>query len=143
MANIINERVELARQGKNPTVVCKLPSGWLVMSDNQIVPGYCILLADPVAGSLNEMSEAERVTFLSDMARVGDAMLKVTGAYRINYEILGNTDACLHAHIVPRYMSEPEARRKMPVWFYDFNTAKKFDAVEDKELMEKLAAALR
>ncbi|MGD0749887.1 MAG: hypothetical protein ABSA23_00600 [Anaerolineales bacterium] len=45
------------------------------------------------------------------MALVGDALLEVTGAYRINYGILGNSDPFLHAHIVPRYLTEPENLR--------------------------------
>ena len=50
------------------------------------------------------------------MALVGDALLEVTGAYRINYAILGNTDPALHAHIVPRFLTEPDEYRKGPPW---------------------------
>ena len=42
------------------------------------------------------------------MATIGDALLEVTGAFRINYEILGNLEPALHAHIIPRYLNEPE-----------------------------------
>jgi len=38
--------------------------------------------------------------FLSDMSRLGDALLKVTGATRINYAIFGNQEAALHAHVI-------------------------------------------
>lgn len=38
---------------------------------------------------------------------------------RMNYKILGNTDAYLHAHLFPRYEWEPEDRRAHPVWLYD------------------------
>lgn len=142
MQTLIHERVDLARQGKNPTVICKMASGWAVLGDNQVTDGYCILLADPVVGSLNDLAEADRRTFLSDMARLGDALLKVTGAARINYEILGNADAALHAHVIPRYDSEPDERRRKPIWFYDFSAARKFDPQHDQALMEKLRAEL-
>jgi diadenosine tetraphosphate (Ap4A) HIT family hydrolase len=52
------------------------------------------------------------------MALVGDALMEVTGAYRINYGIAGNSDPYLHAHIVPRYMTEPESMRKGLPWSY-------------------------
>jgi diadenosine tetraphosphate (Ap4A) HIT family hydrolase len=79
------------------------------------------------------------------MAVVGDALLEVTDAYRINYEIECNTAPGLHAHIFPRYMSEPEHWRKVPVWFYEKERmpVPKFDAERDKELMLRLARAIK
>lgn len=53
--------------------------------------------------------------FLSDMSVFGDALLEVTGAFGINYSILGNADPALHAHIHPRYVREPEPARRAPV----------------------------
>jgi hypothetical protein len=32
------------------------------------------------------------------MTILGDALLEVTGAYRFNYEILGNLEPAMHAH---------------------------------------------
>jgi hypothetical protein len=40
----IHERVALANRGENKTVITKMESGWVVLGDNQIIPGYCILL---------------------------------------------------------------------------------------------------
>jgi len=34
---------------------------------------------------------------------------EVTGAFRINYEIHGNTVPHLHVHLIPRYMDDPFA----------------------------------
>jgi diadenosine tetraphosphate (Ap4A) HIT family hydrolase len=78
-----------------------------------------------------------------DMARIGDAILKVTGAKRINYEILGNSEPELHAHIFPRYEHEPDERRRMPVWFYDWQNAKKYSREEHGALQEELRHALK
>jgi diadenosine tetraphosphate (Ap4A) HIT family hydrolase len=142
---MIHERVKAAREGKNPKVVCRVPSGWVVMADIQYLPGYCILLADPVVQDLNSLTGRKRDRFLQDMAITGDALLEVTGAYRINYEILGNTEPVLHAHIIPRYMSEPEELRKIPVWSYDkaSRPPKKFDTEGDKKLMQAIAQAIQ
>jgi len=65
---------------------------------------------------LNSLDENARELFLADMAIAGDAILKVTGAYRMNYSILGNTEQSLHAHLHPRYETEPLDHRKLPVW---------------------------
>lgn len=143
MTTLIHRRVESARRGENPTVICKMPSGWAVIGDAQVLRGYCLLLPDPVPPSLNEMEPSARALFLRDMALIGDALLEVTGAYRINYDILGNSEPALHAHILPRYTTEPEALRRGPAWFYDWKTARKFDPQQDGPLMEALAAAIR
>jgi hypothetical protein len=52
------------------------------------------------------------------MAAMGDALLEVTDAFRINTAVMGNSDPVLHAHIVPRYMSKPEHIRKHLPWSY-------------------------
>lgn len=116
---LIEERVVLARAGENAKVICRLRSGWAVMGDVQFLPGYCLLLADPMVPSLNALGDEARGQFLSDMARLGDALLAVTDALRINYEILGNAEPELHAHLFLRYAWEVESVRRMPAWFYD------------------------
>ncbi len=142
MSTLIHERVELARQGQNPTVICRVESGWVVLGDRQVLAGYCLLLPDPVPSSLNDLSLSERQVFLRDMTLVGDALLEVTGAWRINYEILGNSDPALHAHIIPRYLAEPEEYRKGPVWFYPWGEVPVFDPQRHRGLMEKIRIAI-
>ncbi len=138
------ERVETARTNTNPTVICRMPSGWVVLCDMQFLSGYCILLPDPVVTSLNDLDRAKRAEYLCDMATVGDALLEVTGAYRINYAIAGNSDPYLHAHIVPRYMSEPENLRQGLPWSHPKEEidSLRFDAGRDKPLMQKLRTAI-
>ena len=120
---LIMERVALARNGANDKVICRMPSGWAVMGDVQFLPGYCLLLPDPVVASLNDLDADARAVYLLDMARIGDAVLQATGAVRMNYEILGNSEPELHCHIFPRYASEPDDKRRMPAWFYDWKNA--------------------
>lgn len=139
---LISQRVEQARNGTNDKVICRMASGWAVMGDVQFLQGYCLLLPDPVVPSLNDLNAEARVTYLLDMARLGDAVLEATGALRVNYEILGNTEPELHCHIFPRYASEPEHRRKMPVWFYDWKTATPYDEQAHGELRKRIAQLL-
>jgi diadenosine tetraphosphate (Ap4A) HIT family hydrolase len=146
MPTLIHQRVRAAHQGENPTVICQMPSGWAVIGDHQFIPGYCLLLADPVVPDLNVLSGTARAQFLADMAIIGDALLEVTEAYRINYEILGNTDPALHAHIFPRYLSEPEGPRAVPVFMgytREERNSRPLDLARDQELMQKLATAIQ
>jgi len=108
------ERIDLLEQGKNPLVVARLRSGYAVMADSQFLPGYCILIAVPMVGKLNDLTGEHRTAFLEDMAKLGDAVLEATDAVRINYSIYGNLDPFLHAHIIPRYANEPEEIRTIP-----------------------------
>ena len=138
----ISERVTLAREGKSPAVVCRVASGWVVMGDAQFLPGYCQLLPDPVVSSLNDLTGEARAAYLNDMARLGDAVLKVTGALRINYEILCNVVPELHAHVFPRFTTEPEDLRLKPVWFYDWEAAPRFSEEQHGGLRQKIRAEL-
>ena len=140
---LIADRVAQARAGTNDRVLAHLASGWAVLGDDQYLPGYCVLLADPVAPSLNHLSEPARAQFLCDMARIGDAILAVTGAERVNYEILGNSEPELHAHIHPRDPDEPADGRRMPVWFYHLQGATQYCGPRPDRLLEKLRAALQ
>jgi diadenosine tetraphosphate (Ap4A) HIT family hydrolase len=135
---LITERVAQARAGTNPFVICRMASGWAVMGDVQFLPGYSLLLPDPVVPSLNDLSGAARVQFLADMALLGDVVLEATQAMRMNYEILGNSEPELHAHVFPRYASEPDELRRRPVWFYDWKAAPKFDIEKHGALMAKI-----
>lgn len=141
--SLISQRVELARHGANDKVICRMPSGWAVMGDVQFLPGYCLLLPDPVVASLNDLSIEARTAYLLDMTRMGDAVLEATGALRMNYEILGNSEPELHCHIFPRYASEPEQKRKMPAWFYDWKTATPYAEETHGDLRKKIAHLLQ
>jgi diadenosine tetraphosphate (Ap4A) HIT family hydrolase len=139
---LVAERVAQARAGKNPKVICRMPSGWAVIGDVQVLRGYCLLLADPVVSSINDLSSAARAQFLLDMVRIGDALLQLTDAYRINYEILGNSEPELHAHIIPRYRAEADDLRVQPAWVYDWPNAVPYSAEVHGELQQALRATL-
>ena len=145
MSPHVHEQVEAARAGNEPALICRVSSGWVVMCTLQFLPGYCILLPDPVVPSLNELAPSRRAEYLCDMALVGDALLEVTGAYRINYAIFGNSDPALHAHIVPRYLWEPEDLRKGPPWAYEQEAAgtRRFNHQREPVLMEQIAQAIQ
>lgn len=141
--SLISQRVEMARNGTNDKVICRMPSGWAVMGDVQFLTGYCLLLPDPVVPSLNDLDAEARAVYLLDMVRIGDAVLQATGAQRMNYEILGNSEPELHCHLFPRYAHEPDDKRKMPAWFYDWKNALPYDEKEHGRLRSELARLLQ
>jgi diadenosine tetraphosphate (Ap4A) HIT family hydrolase len=138
----IHRQVAAARDGADVHVIARLFSGWAIFGERQFVRGYALLLPDPVVLSLNTLGAQERTQFLVDMTRIGDALIKVAGATRINYAIFGNQDPALHAHIVPRYMEEPEAMRTQHPWAYDWDAAPTFDRAAYRELGEALRREL-
>jgi diadenosine tetraphosphate (Ap4A) HIT family hydrolase len=138
----IHAQVIAAREGRDPRVIARLFSGWAVFGERQIVRGYALLLPDPVVPNLNALGARERIAFLSDMSRLGDALLKVTGAARINYAIFGNQDPALHAHVIPRYLDEPEELRSKHPWAYDWSDAPLFERGPAQELADSLLREL-
>jgi diadenosine tetraphosphate (Ap4A) HIT family hydrolase len=137
MSLTIRERIERARSNADASLVCRMPSGWLILADAQPVEGYCILMSDPIVTSLNELKGEARGQYLADTVRVGDALLSVTNSHRINYETWGNIDPSLHTHIVPRYMSEPEELRRQPLMkAYDLSQSLKNSALSQDRKTE-------
>ena len=138
-------RVLAARAGTAPAAICQLRSGWVFLCNLQFLRGYCVLQADPDVFSINDLDLPSRAQFLTDMVMVGDAIQEITGAYRINYFIGGNSEPLLHAHITPRYLTEPDELRKGVPWshpeMHDPSTF--FDYERDKELMQELRVAIQ
>lgn len=134
----IHRQVAAARAGREPRVVTRLFSGWAVFGERQFVRGYLLLLPDPVVPSINALGTQERSLFMLDVTRLGDALLKVTNAARINYAIFGNLEPALHAHVVPRYAEEPEALRTTHPWAYDWEKAPAFERAAYHDLAEAL-----
>ena len=73
MITLIHRRVEEARQGINPAVICRVPSGWVVLGDVQFLHGYSLLLPDPVVPSLNALLLIRVKRYI----KKGENMLKI------------------------------------------------------------------
>ncbi|MGA5870112.1 HIT family protein [Streptomyces cinereoruber] len=118
------DRIGTALRGENPTVLRRLDASFAVIGDVQFLPGYSVLLVDdPDVRRLSELPRARRLTFLTEMDRLGEAVeracRRLDPAFRrVNLEILGNTDPFLHAHVWPRFDWEPADLVSKPVWLY-------------------------
>jgi len=139
----IDRDVEAAREGVNPRVIRRMTSGWAVLGSHQFFPGYSLLLPDPVVPHLNAMTIDARARFLQDMTLLCDAVLRVTGGVRINYEMLGNLEPALHAHVFPRQADEPEEWRTKPPLSAPVDQPEyAFDAQRDAPMIALLREAL-
>ncbi len=118
------DRVQAAIDGRNPTVLAELDASFAVIGDVQFLPGYALALSKvPGVDRLSDLPRSERVRYLADVDLVATAVENVCsdrdrGYRRVNVEILGNTDAFLHAHIWPRYEWEPADIVGKPVWLH-------------------------
>lgn len=139
-------RILSAKAGTNPMVLKELKGGYAVFGDVQFLPGYCVLLPKREVNSLNDLSLEERQQFLLDMSILGDAVMEACSPLRVNYDILGNTDNYLHAHVFPRYAWEKEERKVKPVWLYDSanwsNEETAYDPKKHDELRGKILQSL-
>jgi diadenosine tetraphosphate (Ap4A) HIT family hydrolase len=140
---VIHGMVERCRAEDYPPAVARLRSGWVVMGERQVLTGYCLLLPDPPVPHLNALRSESRAEFLSDMAVVGDVLLAVTSALRINYAIFGNAAPTLHAHIFPRHSTEPEATRTAQPWALNWDAAPSYTDALHGELKRRLREKLR
>lgn len=120
-----SDRIGSAKAGTNPTLLARMPQSFAVIGDTQFLPGYCVLLVDdPRIDRLTDLPKRQPLEFLDSMDTLGQAIEAAcsatdAGFRRMNYEILGNTDAYLHAHLFPRYEWEDPAHIGRPVWLYD------------------------
>ena len=142
----ITNRVARIERGGDPQLIARLPSGSAILANQQPDPinGCCMLLPDPVVSSVNDLDEVRRGLFMTDLVRLGDAVLEATGAERINYLILCNQVPELHGHVVPRFATEDSELRKLgPFEAYDFGNSRKADATgPDAELLARLKRAI-
>jgi diadenosine tetraphosphate (Ap4A) HIT family hydrolase len=112
------DRIGSALRGENPLVIARMRSGFAVIGDTQFLPGYCLLLGMPRVRDLTDLPLPARLDFLRDMSLLGEAVTRVCQPHRINYEIFGNIDPFLHAHVLPRYAWEGAESLSRPAYVY-------------------------
>jgi diadenosine tetraphosphate (Ap4A) HIT family hydrolase len=138
----IHRMVDRCRASDYPPLVVRLRSGWVVMGERQVFPGYCLLLPDPVVPHLNALEPPARDRFLSDMAGIGDVLMASGGVLRVNYAVFGNVEPALHAHVFPRWLEEPAATRTVQPWALDWDAAPAYAAATHGDLQRRIAAGL-
>ena len=85
------------------------------LSDSRF-PGRCVVILHEHATELFDLSPAVRHAYADDLSHAARAIKKAVGAFKMNYEILGNSDPHVHCHMLPRQLDEPKP--KVPAWLH-------------------------
>lgn len=118
--------------------ILEMPAGRLRLSANQYAPGYCVLICNMHAREFYELPPDVQRDFFEDLAAAGHAIelaMRRAGLapVKMNFSILGNAIPHVHAHIVPRYVSDDAPHAPLPP---NFGTA----MLDDDELLARAAA---
>ncbi len=133
----ICDKIERARRGELPNFILETSTGIAILGEVQFFRGYCLLLCKHPVTELSELPRDTKLRYLEEMSLLAEAVQRVTGCDKVNYEALGNIVHHFHWHVFPRYASEEFARQ--PVWSHipqGENAAPYlFDAERDSELL--------
>jgi diadenosine tetraphosphate (Ap4A) HIT family hydrolase len=125
----------------NPYLVAELDTGYAVLADNQIYPGYTIFVAKRCVAELHLLPPNERTDFLHEMAQVAEAVFRAFSPRKLNYELLGNSVSHLHWHLLPRYADDPNPQ--WPVWNNEAFTQTSRQTPVDSERLASLRSQLQ
>jgi diadenosine tetraphosphate (Ap4A) HIT family hydrolase len=70
-------------------------------------PGRCLVVFDKHKEHLEDLSDFELSYFMRCVTKVGQAVKEIVGAKRMNYSVLGNAVPHVHAHVIPRFETDP------------------------------------
>ena len=103
----ICERVQAAREGKNPFFIHEFPHSFLVLGDHQYFKGYSVLLFKDHVRELHDLSEKLQKELFGELMQAGKAVFEAFKPWKMNYSCYGNQIPHIHWHIFPRYESDP------------------------------------
>lgn len=136
----ICKRIKLIEENKNPTVVCELETGYVVLGDHQRFYGYTLFLCKQHVREIHDLDKAFLSKHLMEMALVQEAVCHAFNADKMNVESLGNGDAHVHWHLFPRVAGDTP--QPGPVWWigkdemYDDKYSIDFNQID--EMKQKL-----
>ena len=105
--------------------IAELNSCYVILGDQQLYRGYCVLFAKIHATELYLMPADAARTLFEEMRLTAEAIAAVVKPWKMNYECLGNSEPHVHWHLLPRDENDelrhgpiwlrPEAERKVPL----------------------------
>jgi diadenosine tetraphosphate (Ap4A) HIT family hydrolase len=75
--------------------------------------GTCYLITREHFVELFDMDEQSLLGFMQEVQIAARVLKEITGAFKINYEIHGNSAPHLHIHLFPRYLDDPYAGKSI------------------------------
>ena len=104
---LICERLDLWRDGDNPYFIHEFEHSIFVVGDNQLYRGYSLILYKEHVKDLHELSTDLQQGLFSEMMIATNALVAAFNPAKMNHSCLGNTEAHIHWHIMPRYEDDP------------------------------------
>ena len=104
--DLICQRVELWREGKNPYFIHEFKHTIFVVGDHQFYKGYSLLLLKKHVREIHELTQEEFLEMQHELFIAGKAIFDTFLPWKMNYQCLGNKDEHVHWHILPRYESD-------------------------------------
>jgi diadenosine tetraphosphate (Ap4A) HIT family hydrolase len=92
--------------GRPDGVIAELEGAYLTTGEDSGIKGYCCVVSKRHAVELHDLTSTEAAALMRDLQRVSQAVSRITGAVKLNYEIHGNTIPHLHVHVFPRYVGD-------------------------------------
>ena len=133
--------LEPERRRKDPLWIADLDVSTAFLSDNQICPGYAILVYNKGhATELFQLEAQDRQAYMEDLTKVAKAINDAYHPHKMNYELLGNIVPHLHWHIIPRQTTDP-VHLHWPIWGKDYVEVK-LSHEEYLEVIEKIRKQL-
>ncbi len=125
----------------HPLFLTELSETIALLGDNQGCPGWCVLILKDHHEHLAALPIPRQARIFEDVAKIANAIRKVFGPLRINYECLGNVAPHIHWHIIPRHADDPTPRA--PVWGWSESQLRgTMSGSERQTLRNQLRAAL-
>lgn len=87
--------------------ICKLEASTLYLFKEQTYKGRCVVAYNGHKSELFDLTDEERSIYMSDVARVANALSKAFAPDKINYGAYADKMTHLHFHIVPKYENGP------------------------------------
>lgn len=118
--------------------ICQLPASTVYLFREQSHPGRCVVASNHHVSEMIDLSEEDRLAFLSDVVTVANAIHKVFQPDKLNYGMYGDTGCHLHMHLVPKYKDDFE-------WGGTFAmdpNQKKLDDAQCEEVAARLREAI-
>ncbi|MBM3225779.1 MAG: HIT family protein [Candidatus Tectomicrobia bacterium] len=98
-------------QGRDVWKIYELPTAIAILRPDQYYPGNTLVVAKTHATELYHLPLSESTQYYQDILRMARALALAFTPRKMNYALLGNTEAHLHWHLVPRYDWDPNPQR--------------------------------
>ncbi len=112
----ICEAIGRIRADQFPDLIAELPETYVVLSEPQGCPGWCVLYLKSHASHFEELVGSKQAAIFADVVSVASAIRRALRPARINYACLCNQVAHVHWHVIPRHESDPDLKSSIWTW---------------------------